>query len=99
MKTSIASLTLGLLVLVLNSLTRIQADEYDPLLVPRIAEVKSLDLVVKDSKREREIPIRVYLPPGGESSPVVLFSHGLGGSREGSPFLGKHWPDAATLVA
>jgi predicted dienelactone hydrolase len=22
---------------------------------------------------------------------VVLFSHGLGGNRDGSPFLGKHW--------
>jgi predicted dienelactone hydrolase len=22
---------------------------------------------------------------------VILFSHGLGGSREGSPFLGQHW--------
>ena len=25
------------------------------------------------------------------AAPVVLFSHGLGGSREGSAFLGKHW--------
>jgi predicted dienelactone hydrolase len=25
------------------------------------------------------------------AAPVVLFSHGLGGSRTGSVFLGEHW--------
>ncbi len=38
--------------------------------------------------------IRVYLPSkerGTDAAPVVVFSHGLGGTREGSPFLGKHW--------
>ena len=51
---------------------------------------KTVDFTVKDAARNREIPIRVYLPPG-ESHAVVLFSHGLGGCREGSTFLGKHW--------
>ncbi len=73
------------------------ADEYDPLEVESMASVRSLDLSVIDVTRDREIPIRVYLPPekadGPKRSPqpVVLFSHGLGGSRAGSPFLGKHW--------
>ena len=73
------------------------ADEYDPLKVEAIQSVRSIDLSVIDVARDREIPIRVYLPPdnAGRSrpaaSPVVLFSHGLGGSRAGSPFLGKHW--------
>ncbi|MFO0906367.1 MAG: dienelactone hydrolase [Pirellulales bacterium] len=67
---------------------------YDPLAVPsnanREPNGRTVDLTVKDAARNREIPIRVYLPPG-DSQTVVLFSHGLGGSREGSTFLGKHW--------
>jgi len=31
------------------------------------------------------------LPANKTAAPVVLFSHGLGGNREGSAFLGKHW--------
>lgn len=81
----------------------LRADEYDPLRVKSASDVRTSDFTVKDAKRDREIPIRVYLPPldssgqpavaGKEAKarPVVVFSHGLGGSREGSPFLGKHW--------
>jgi predicted dienelactone hydrolase len=49
------------------------------------------DLTVEDAVRHREIPIRVYLPQDSTAAPVVIFSHGLGGSREGSRFLGEHW--------
>jgi predicted dienelactone hydrolase len=38
-----------------------------------------------------ELPVRVYLPAGSAAAPVILFSHGLGGSREGNRFLGEHW--------
>lgn len=63
---------------------------YTPLLTAK-AQPEQKDLVVKDEKRSREIPIRVYLPTGQATAPVVVFSHGLGGNREGSAFLGKHW--------
>lgn len=72
----------------------LQADEYDPLRVSKDADVRVSDFTVSDAKRNRELPIRVYLPPkeqGADAAPVVVFSHGLGGTREGSPFLGKHW--------
>jgi len=64
---------------------------YDPLrqLDPRRPE--SLDLTVVDVKRTRQIPLRVYLPWDQRPAPVVLFSHGLGGSREGCAYLGEHW--------
>lgn len=76
------------------------ASPYDPLAVSdRVAElIRTIDLDVVDRDRDRTIPIRVHLPtvPAGSAEagppcPVVLFSHGLGGSREGPRFLAEHW--------
>ncbi len=68
------------------------AHGYDPLAVPDVKAAEPVDLDVLDTKRDRTVPIRVFLPPdGGKAAPVVLFSHGLGGSREMGGYLGKHW--------
>lgn len=68
------------------------ARAYDPLALPAgSSSPETVDFTVTDSTRQRDIPIRVYLPAAKTPSAAVLFSHGLGGSREGSPFLGKHW--------
>ena len=64
---------------------------YNPLSVSRTTRFRILDLDVQAEGRDREIPIRVYLPRSDSPRPVVLFSHGLGGSRNGSTYLGKHW--------
>ena len=65
---------------------------YDPLAVPAPGNEPALvDLTVHDAARERDLPIRVYLPAETQAAPVILFSHGLGGSRAGSVFLGRHW--------
>jgi len=64
--------------------------EYDPLLTAK-AKPSQKEWTVVDSERSREIPLRVYLPAGTKPAPVVLFSHGLGGSRKGSSYLGEHW--------
>jgi len=63
---------------------------YDPLLTEK-ATPERTELVVTDAQRSREIPIRVYLPKDRKPAAVVLFSHGLGGSRAGSEYLGNHW--------
>jgi predicted dienelactone hydrolase len=55
-------------------------------------------LVVKDEKRSREIPLRLFLPAGKGPAPVVLFSHGLGGSRENNSYLGRHWAGRGYVV-
>lgn len=65
-------------------------DGYDPLRVDA-GTINPLDFVVRDAPRDREIPLRVYLPMSAAPAPVVLFSHGLGGSRQNNPYLGKHW--------
>ncbi len=70
---------------------------YDPLRIPDVAIVsKSFD--VKDASRDRVIPIRVYFPPSAQPMPVILFSHGLGGSRDNNPYLGNHWAARGYVV-
>jgi predicted dienelactone hydrolase len=64
---------------------------YDPLALPPDARPEILDLTVPGEERGDDIPVRVYLPSERKPEPVVLFSHGLGGSREGSAYLGRHW--------
>ncbi|PKN66922.1 MAG: dienelactone hydrolase [Deltaproteobacteria bacterium HGW-Deltaproteobacteria-15] len=64
---------------------------YDPLAVTENFTPQTLDLTVHNGELKRDFPIRVYLPSEESSAPIVLFSHGLGGSREGSGYLGKHW--------
>jgi predicted dienelactone hydrolase len=66
--------------------------KYDPLAVPTGELPKPVDIVVANPDRDqREIPLRIYLPTTKSPAPVVLFSHGLGGTNRGSAFLGKHW--------
>jgi predicted dienelactone hydrolase len=79
-----------LLLVSASALTSQPETVYDPLLIDKYQPIQQ-NLTVKDQKRSREIPIRIYLPKEKASAPVVLFSHGLGGSREGSAYLGNHW--------
>jgi predicted dienelactone hydrolase len=69
---------------------RSPAKDYDPLAATD-EKPNTLELVVADAKGKRELPILVYLPKQRKPAPVVLFSHGLGGSRHGNAYLGKHW--------
>lgn len=47
----------------------------------------------RDLVRERSVPIKAYYPtaPRENRCPVIVFSHGLGGSREGCEYLGRMW--------
>jgi predicted dienelactone hydrolase len=67
------------------------AGSYNPLVVDPNFHPKMRTLTVHDAARNRDIPVRIYFPPNDKPAPVVLFSHGLSGSREGSKFLGKRW--------
>jgi predicted dienelactone hydrolase len=45
-----------------------------------------------DEKRDRKVPVKIYYPGTGEGPfPVIMFSHGLGGTRETYEYLGRHW--------
>jgi hypothetical protein len=50
----------------------------------------ALDLDWVDTARQRAVPVRLVLPHQGERLPLVVFSHGMGGSRAGYRWLGEH---------
>ncbi len=56
------------------------------------AQIQEMLFEPADPARSRTVPIKVYAPAHISAPlPVVLFSHGLGGSRAGSAFLGRNW--------
>jgi predicted dienelactone hydrolase len=67
------------------------AQPYDPLVTAKAVDIRPLDLDVQDEARNRSLPIRVYISAANGPVAVILFSHGLGGSREGNAFMGQHW--------
>lgn len=46
-----------------------------------------------DPSRNRTVPVKIYAPAttATEPVPVLIYSHGLGGSREGYEYLGQFW--------
>lgn len=70
---------------------------YDPTKVSTShSSVERMEL--RDEKRDRVVPIKLYIPKEQKPYPVVLFSHGLGGSREACGYLGDHWSQHGYLV-
>ncbi|HSI02770.1 MAG TPA: hypothetical protein VLA02_19360 [Reyranella sp.] len=53
--------------------------------------VRTVDDTWSDDSRERDVPVRLRLPDTRELVPVILFSHGLGGSRAGGAEWGAQW--------
>lgn len=65
-----------------------------PLEAGDAAAVQTLDLDWRDEGRQRAVPVRLYWPAqaaAGQAVPLVLFSHGIGGSRRGYSYLGSYW--------
>ena len=44
-----------------------------------------------DATRQREVPVKIYCPESNGRHPIIIMSHGLGGSRDGYEYLGRHW--------
>ena len=58
------------------------------------AAFRAVDMLWTDADRRRDIPVRLYWPAGASAAtpvPLVVFSHGLGGSRAGYSYLGRYW--------
>jgi predicted dienelactone hydrolase len=53
----------------------------------------------QDGARDRTVPVKVYYPSDLKvPCPVIIFSHGLGGSREIYQYLGDHWASYGYVV-
>ena len=52
---------------------------------------ETLDLDWADIRRQRPVPVRLYLPQAVQAVPLLVFSHGIGGSRRGYSWLGQHF--------
>lgn len=58
------------------------------------APFSTLDFDWRDEARQRAVPARLYLPDDADAAhpaPLVVFSHGIGGSRLGYSHLGRFW--------
>jgi predicted dienelactone hydrolase len=49
------------------------------------------DLVLHDIKRDKDVHIRIFYPNNSGKYPVIIFSHGAGGSQTCCEGLTRHW--------
>ncbi len=61
-------------------------------------DVQSADLVLHDDVRRKDLPLRVTWPASPGAHAVVVFSHGLFGSRHGYDPLVQHWASHGYVV-
>jgi predicted dienelactone hydrolase len=64
-----------------------------PPTIDPLAKYTAQEFTWFDKNRQRSVPAIVYLPKDALNIPVVVFSHGLGGSRYGYSNFGKYWAD------
>lgn len=60
--------------------------------------VEPADLSVHDAARKKDLPCKVYYPKTGGPYPVILFSHGFGGTKEAFGPIGRHWASHGYVV-
>lgn len=74
------------------------------LAVSAVAQAAPADAVTtcdgewRDAARDRDVPVRIRMPAGTGSAPVILFSHGLGGSLDGGTNWAAAWAKAGFIV-
>ena len=58
--------------------------------MPVTGAVTEESFVWHDGKRDRDVPVKLYVPAsGGRKLPVVVFSHGIGENRDSYAYLGR----------
>ena len=61
--------------------------------MPEADTIEARDVQWQDASRNRAVLARLYLPKEAapsQAAPLVVFSHGIGGSREGYTYIGKY---------
>ncbi len=62
------------------------------------AQERTCDALWTDPARDRAVPVRIRMPSGTGKAPVILFSHGLGGSLDGGTNWAEAWRAAGFVV-
>ncbi len=65
---------------------------------PGAYQARVIDEHWRDPARNRVIPLRIRVPAAPGSRPVILFSHGLGGSADSGRAWGEHWASYGFIV-
>ncbi len=67
---------------------------------PAIAVVSTLKTEWRDFKRDRAVPVTLHFPQQGAGPfPLLIISHGLGGTRDGLDYLGNFWASHGYVCA
>ncbi len=69
---------------------------YSPLQAP--SEVKIVNTEFTYGDDQRVVPLKMYLPASKEKAPTIVYSHGLGGTRDAGTYVGKHWAGRGFIV-
>ena len=66
---------------------------------PAKVEVEQIKTVWHDDARDRDVPAKLFYPVAGGPFPLIVLSHGLGGSRDGLDYLGRFWAEHGYVCA
>ncbi|MGL6195786.1 MAG: alpha/beta hydrolase family protein [Thermoguttaceae bacterium] len=70
-----------------NSTNPINAANHDA-----ACAVRAVNFVWFDNSRSRTVPAKIYYPANAKKPlPIIIFSHGLGGSKENCAYLAEYW--------
>lgn len=63
------------------------------------ATVRTIETItLRDASRQRDIPLKIYYPAGVRNAPLIIFSHGYGGDRDGYTYLASGWASDGYVV-
>ena len=91
----------GILLVLLSSFG--VAQEGDAKLAYKLADgphaVETVEeIILRDAKRNKDLPIKIYYPKSAGAFPVIVFSHGAGASKDNYGLLGKYWASHGYVV-
>lgn len=82
--------------------TRSQTAKPDAALAYKLADgsfaVETIDTTIHDAQRNKDLPIRILVPKSGSRFPLIVFSHGAGGSGKNYFDLTGFWASHGYVV-
>ncbi|MBL8515092.1 MAG: dienelactone hydrolase [Betaproteobacteria bacterium] len=95
---ALSALALALAMLIADNAVALESTAWDK---PGPLRVETREETWRDAMRDRDVPVKLYVPGGsdaGQKWPVILFSHGLGGSRAAGTMWAQHWASHGFIV-